>query len=431
MRQFTERFSNISADVLAPGIIPLTASLDDVNKFREAMRREGDPCGFTSVQQEYFYLIEGLHRTPLRRGQNEPRSTHPNNADDGRRLMSDDERGAAIAADEVGRSVRRMLARTPAGRSIGRRVTRQLHEAQVAEMGEEEHKRRLLGLIRGSTRGEAGDEERRLSESINVFSDGALDPDKTCFKASAPGHYIGTEISTTCGPSGAGDRVLYGGCSSEATQCEPWSHVLRVYVSGPCADLGGIIPSNKDETLDQMGCICQLVGGTLRPWKDRNSGGASAIAGLMEDGVAYPRSFCQDVSPEYAFLETAPWCFYRKPWHKREIEKGNRPDATQQERDRKDRIVNKGLGLTPASGRLNACFEDLYNFAKSSYGCITCANVQGPFNPAYAWHLARISGGLEPEYKNVNNESQLEDAFNRQAPHPSRPHTPAAVLPTS
>merc|ERR1719183_1880278 len=136
-----------------------------------------------------------------------------------------------------------------------------MYRAQVAEMGEEEHKRRLSGLY---NRGE-----------------GKIVPDLSCFRVNAPGLYAGKETSATCGKRAARSENPYKHCRGEANQCVEWKLVLN----HPKCKKKGVTKASPIK--QQIECTCEIVGGRPRPWSDRNAGGV----GTRLDG-AYPRSLC-------------------------------------------------------------------------------------------------------------------------------------------
>merc|ERR1719326_1578219 len=107
---------------VSEGLIPVTTEYDQITNFRTAMYHEGNPCGFDGVQPNFVMFAESLGNG-VNHGEPEPEPDPIH--------------------EELQHSLRRHLASTPAGRTMARRKARELFETQVAQLGEEEHKRRL------------------------------------------------------------------------------------------------------------------------------------------------------------------------------------------------------------------------------------------------------------------------------------------------
>jgi len=325
-----DRLAAVERTVLSVGILAVTIAPEEVVKLRTAMKQENNPAKIKYIHQNYAASPQGIgHGVKGGRPAPEHDALH----------------------DELQHSLRRHLASTPAGREMGRRKMLELHEQQVAEMGEEEHRRRMADIF--------------------TYRQGSIREDETCYRANHAGLFHGDAEERTCMKGADGGQTNpYRDCDGLASNaCVRWDDVVKLKT---CRDkrIGA-----SSAVISKLECICEALQGTPRPWGERNVRGKATITLTG----ATPASLCKTVGAAYMHIHNKPFCFYRKP--------GTNTKSN----------IAWGEGLVPAVARVPVCFASFYNAAKDSYA-YPGYSPDTPYVADWAWHLARLA--LEdPIYK--------------------------------
>jgi len=128
-RSFEERFDGNLTEALAEsGNLPIATTLYNINRFREAMAKEGNPCKFTQAQQSVLIETAGGRPTPV-------------DLDFAEELEADED--YEDFREGLGHDVRRLIASTPAGHSMTMEKAEEEHRRQLKELKTDEAREEL------------------------------------------------------------------------------------------------------------------------------------------------------------------------------------------------------------------------------------------------------------------------------------------------